>query len=65
MRTELGRGLKGGFEVIGSEIAEGRMPALGVVIGEIMADFQPRFREIRKLPPSSNSVLSRLQKDSA
>ena len=45
-RTELGRGLKLGFEVIGGEIAEGRMPALGVVIGEIMADFQPRFREI-------------------
>jgi len=38
--------LKVGFEVIGGEIAEGRMPALGVVIGEVMADFQPRFREI-------------------
>ena len=35
-----------GFEVIRGEIAEGRMPALGVVIGETMADFQPRFREI-------------------
>jgi hypothetical protein len=32
-RTELGRGLKVGFEVVGGEVAEGRMPPLSIVIG--------------------------------
>ena len=34
-----------GFEVVGGEIAEGRMPPLSVV-GYIVADFQARFGEI-------------------
>jgi hypothetical protein len=35
-----------GFEVVGREVAEGRMPTFGVVIGEIMADFQSGFGEL-------------------
>jgi len=29
-----------GFEVIGGEVAEGRVPPFSIVIGEVMADFQ-------------------------
>jgi hypothetical protein len=35
-----------GFEVVGGEIAEGGMPAFGVVIGEIVADFYTRFTQV-------------------
>nr|GFC35101.1 hypothetical protein [Tanacetum cinerariifolium] len=38
--------LKMGFEVIGGEVAEGRVPPFGIVIGEIVADFQARFGEV-------------------
>jgi hypothetical protein len=52
--------LEVGFEVIGGKVAEGRMAALGVVQGEIMADFQGASAKLRKLSPASNSVLERL-----
>ncbi len=32
-----------GFEVVGGEVAEGRMAAFGVVIGDVVADFEPGF----------------------
>jgi hypothetical protein len=35
-----------GFKVVGREVAEGRLPAFGVVIGEIMAAFQSGFGEL-------------------
>jgi hypothetical protein len=35
-----------GFGVVGGAIAQGRMSALRIVIGEVMADFQARFREV-------------------
>jgi hypothetical protein len=31
------------FEVVGSKIAERRMPPLGVVIGDVVADFKLGF----------------------
>ncbi len=40
-------------------------PFFGGVISEVVADFQPGFAQIVKLPPSSNSVLGRRQNDSA
>ena len=43
----MGRVSKVGFEVIGGEIAEAGMPPLqGVVISQIVADFQARFAQI-------------------
>jgi len=41
------------------------MPALGVIIGELVADFQAALLKRRKLPPASKAVLSQLQNDSA
>ena len=43
-RTELGRGLKMDFEVIECEVAEGRMPALGLVIGGIVKQIGQNLR---------------------
>ena len=41
------------------------MEASGVVVGEVVTDFQPSFAaKSGKLPPSGSSVLSRLQNDS-
>jgi hypothetical protein len=40
--------LKVGFEEVGSEIAEGRISPLSVLISEIMADFQPGLEEMGK-----------------
>ena len=37
--------MKVGFELVMGEIAKGRMSAFGVIIGEIMADFQARFAQ--------------------
>ena len=42
----MGRCLKMSFEVVGGLVTQGGMTPFGVVIGEIVADFQPRFREI-------------------
>ncbi len=50
-RPELGRRVKMGFEVVGGELAAGGRPAFGVVISEIMADFQPRFRKVAAAAP--------------
>ena len=35
-----------GFEVVGGEVAEGRVPPLSIVIGDVLADFQARFGEV-------------------
>ena len=35
--------MKMGFEVVGCLVAEPRRPPLGVVIGNVVADFQPDF----------------------
>ena len=29
-----------GFEVVGSQVAQGGMPALGIVVGDVVADFE-------------------------
>ena len=42
-RTQLGHGLELGFEVVGGLVAERRMPPFSVVIGDVVADFQPGF----------------------
>ena len=42
-RTELGRCLKMGFEVVGQVVSEGGMASLGVVISDVLADFEPGF----------------------
>ena len=42
-RTQLGYGLQKCFEAAGRVVAEGGMVPLGIVIGGVVADFQPRF----------------------
>jgi len=54
--------LKLRFEVVGGVVAKRRMPSLGVVVGDVVADFELGFGQ---LPPSSSSALKRLQNDSA
>jgi len=44
----LGRGLEVGFEVVGRVVTERRMPPLGVVIGDVVADFELGFGQSRK-----------------
>ena len=35
-----------GFEMVRSQVAAGRVAPFGVVIGEVIADFQPGFAQI-------------------
>ena len=48
-RTELGHGLKVGFEVVWSQAVESRVTLLRVVIGEIVTDFQACFAQVAEV----------------
>jgi len=55
-----------GFEVVGRLSAESKLTLLGVVvIDTTMLVFKRLSAKPKKVPPSSNSVLSRFQEDSA
>ena len=45
-RIELGHGLKANFEVIRGAVAEGRMPSAGIVVGDVVADFELCFFQV-------------------
>ena len=47
-RTDLGRGLKKGFEVVGRVAAERGMAPLSVVVDHLLANFQVAFGQAGK-----------------
>jgi len=55
-RTELGRCLKVGFEVVGRTVTERGLSALSVVIGDMVADFEFGFGQVQLAPTLPRQV---------